>query len=151
MPYRSHLAALGAALLLLVSLPTACSDDSSPGDGDRDSGTPKDSGSGERDTGTPDATPDGSSPADAGTDAAKDAGPPPTHVTGTPECNAYCAKLKQTCNSDCHADTCKIERRQCAASTQKYLDCQTRTGQWYCGSSGHSIVHSCKYDTALCQ
>lgn len=90
-------------------------------------------------------------PKDAGTDAAKDAGPPPTDVASSAACTAYCAKMKTECNKTCIPKTdCAIEKGQCAASTEKFLACKTTQGTWYCGGSGFSIVHNCKRDTSVC-
>jgi hypothetical protein len=96
-------------------------------------------------------TPPPSPPKDGGVDAAKDSGPPPTDVVGSAECTAYCAKMKTKCNKTCDPKfDCAIEKGQCAASTQDFLDCKTKTGTWYCGADGFSIVSSCTRDTSLC-
>ena len=88
---------------------------------------------------------------DAGTDAAKDAGPPPTDVADSAECKAYCSKMKTQCNKTCIPKSdCAIPKGQCAASTRDYLDCETTQGSWYCGADGFSIVSSCSRDTSLC-
>ena len=90
-------------------------------------------------------------PKDAGTDAAKDSGPPPTDIVGSAECTAYCAKMKGQCNKTCIPKSdCAIPHGQCAASTRDYLDCETQTGTWYCGADGFSIVSSCTRKTSLC-
>ncbi len=89
---------------------------------------------------------------DAGKDATvtKDAGPPPTDVVGSAACDAYCARLKGACKITCMKSDCAIPRGQCAASTKAYLQCEADTGQFYCGSSGFSVVSSCEQDTSVC-
>lgn len=90
-------------------------------------------------------------PDDGGTGAGKDSGPPPTDVADSAECQAYCAKMKTTCNRTCDPKVdCKIESGQCAASTRDYVDCKTTKGSWSCGSSGFTIISSCKRNASLC-
>ncbi|WP_146654622.1 hypothetical protein [Labilithrix luteola] len=96
-------------------------------------------------------TPDAASP-DASTskDAGKDAAPPPKDVAGSAACTAYCQKMKSACARDCDpAIDCAVPKGQCAASTEAYLQCQSKA-DWYCGGDGFSIVGNCKQDKSLC-
>jgi hypothetical protein len=145
-------------VIAFVCLPVAfaCSSSTSTGvpalDGGNagnDSGSPAPSDDG----GTPksDGGKDDASSKDAAADVVKEAEPEPKDVAGSSECDAYCAKVEE-CGSTCvPATDCKVPTGKCAASVRDYLDCQATSGQWYCGSSGFSVVHSCKYDASLCQ
>jgi hypothetical protein len=43
---------------------------------------------------------------------------------------------------------CAQKTGKCANFTRQYLQCEVDTGQWYCGSSGYSIVSQCD---SVCQ
>jgi hypothetical protein len=143
----------GFAAFMLVL--TGCSGESSSSGG----GGPSSPSTSEPTDPTPTGTTTGTTtppppppPQDAGADAAKDAGPPPTDVAGSAECTAYCTKMKNQCNRTCVPKSdCAIPAGQCEASERAYLDCQTTKGTWYCGADGFSIVSSCKRDATLCK
>lgn len=143
-----------------LSFGFACSSSSSTGSFLQDGGSSKGSDSGtaateeqeENEDGGTSGTLDASKKDSATTvDAAKEAAAEPKDVAGSAECDAYCAKV-ESCGSTCVPSTdCKVASGKCAAAVRDFLGCQASTGQWYCGSSGFSVVHNCQYDATLCQ
>jgi hypothetical protein len=79
---------------------------------------------------------------------------PPTGVEGTPECDAYCAKIASLgCGASCNTrNICKIDEGSCAAAARAKLDCKVKKGVWAClsTSGGYSVVYSCPDFKELC-
>jgi hypothetical protein len=76
---------------------------------------------------------------------------PATNVKDSAACKTWCKKLWDSCSRECDPlKDCEVKIGQCAKSTEAYLSCQVDTGSWSCGSSGYSIVASCKRDPSVC-
>ena len=127
----------------VFSMLTACSSADAPTTGGTDAGSDTATAA---DTGTATET---STTTDTGTAAADTA---PEDITMSKECKALCDAVKAACPSatcDPKFD-CAVKSPHCVASTKPVLDCKAKTGSISCGSSGFSIVHSCKYDDSVC-
>jgi hypothetical protein len=71
-------------------------------------------------------------------------------ISTSPECTAYCAKLKE-CGKTCDpASDCGAPAGSCDQAHRAYIGCEAQTGMFYCTGDGFSVLSSCHEDTSVC-
>lgn len=85
-----------------------------------------------------------------GGDAAKPIPDTSGDITKSPECAAYCARVR-ACGAQCDpVSECAVSDSTCAEAHRAYLKCVADQGSFSCGPGGYSETDSCLEDTTVC-
>ena len=82
--------------------------------------------------------------------------PDENSLVGTPECDAWCARVDElACPSsdDCGEDFfCRVdvEDGECAESKRAYLACGADTAMFSCTETGWTAASNCELDNSVC-
>lgn len=73
----------------------------------------------------------------------------PNDLSGTPECDAFCAQQMQACGTQCdRAFDCVIPSGSCREAQLAHLRCGADPSAWMCFGAGYSLV--CRGDIDTC-